>query len=136
VAGGTLRKESLHQGVEGFAERLQQRQEGSCSAQGIFLFTDCLLQSFFKEAVVWKRLKHPNIIPFLGVTMNPLQFVSEWMPNGTLTRYVTGNPSANRIALVSQPPRSPSPDTDAPLRYWTWLKVSITFMRATRSTGT
>jgi hypothetical protein len=28
-------------------------------------------QSFFKEAVMWKRLRHPNIVPFVGVTTNP-----------------------------------------------------------------
>ena len=50
---------------------------------------------------MWKRLKHPNVVPFLGVTSKPLQFVSEWMPNGTLTNYVRKNPGANRISLVS-----------------------------------
>jgi serine/threonine protein kinase len=70
----------------------------------IFLFAEghpWVLQSFFKEAVVWKRLRHPNVVPFLGVTSEPLQFVSEWMPNGTLTNYVTKNPGAKRIDLVS-----------------------------------
>jgi hypothetical protein len=104
------------------------------------LFADGLswtLQSFFKEAVVWKRLRHPNIVPFLGVTIKPLQFVSEWMPNGTLTHYVTGNPSVNRIALVS---RFSSPshriNTNALLSCWTWRKVSTIFTLATRYTGT
>jgi len=50
---------------------------------------------------VWKRLRHPNIVPFLGVTHEPLQIMSEWMPNGTLTHYVEKNPDADRIALVS-----------------------------------
>lgn len=49
---------------------------------------------------MWKRLKHPNIVGFIGVTQNPLQFVSEWMPNGTLTEYLDVNPDANRIGLV------------------------------------
>ena len=50
---------------------------------------------------MWKRLKHPNIVPFLGVTREPLQIVSEWMPNGTLTHYVEKTPGADRISLVS-----------------------------------
>ena len=50
---------------------------------------------------MWKRLRHPNVVPFLGVTNTPLQFVSEWMPNGTLTHYVRNSPDANRISLVS-----------------------------------
>ena len=50
---------------------------------------------------MWKRLKHPNIVPFIGVTRNPMQFVSEWMSNGTLRDYVNENPDANKIGLVS-----------------------------------
>ena len=59
------------------------------------------IQAFYKEAVMWKKLRHPNVVPFVGVTQNPLQFVSEWMPNGTLTEYVSENPGVNRIGLVS-----------------------------------
>ncbi|KAF9645010.1 kinase-like protein [Thelephora ganbajun] len=59
-----------------------------------------LTKSFYKEAVVWKRLRHPNVVPFLGVAHKPLQFVSEWMPNGTITRYVRDNPGADRINLL------------------------------------
>ena len=59
------------------------------------------LQSFFKEVVIWKRLRHPNIVSFIGVTTKPFQIVSEWMPNGTLTKYVEKNPDADRIGLVS-----------------------------------
>ena len=33
--------------------------------------------------------------------MKPLQIVSDWMPNGTLTKYVETNPGVNRIDLVS-----------------------------------
>ena len=58
-------------------------------------------QSFFREAVIWKRLTHPNIVPFIGVTINPLQIVSEWMPNGTLAEFVQEKPDVNRISLVS-----------------------------------
>ena len=49
---------------------------------------------------MWKRLRHPNIIGFIGVTRNPLQFVSEWMPNGTLTEYLDENPCTDQIGLV------------------------------------
>ena len=57
-------------------------------------------QAFYKEAIMWKRFRHPNVVAFIGVTRNPLQFVSEWMQNGTLTDYVNENPGANRIGLV------------------------------------
>ena len=52
---------------------------------------------------MWKRLKHQNIVPFIGVTRDPLQFVSEWMPNGDLMEYLGKNPGADRIGLVSSP---------------------------------
>jgi serine/threonine protein kinase len=58
-------------------------------------------QLFFKEAITWKRLEHPNVVAFIGVTQNPLQIVSDWMPNGTLREYVNENPGANRVGLVS-----------------------------------
>ena len=50
---------------------------------------------------MWKHLKHPNIIPLLGVTINPFQLISEWMPSGDLPDYIGRNPSADRLGLVS-----------------------------------
>jgi len=44
--------------------------------------------AFCREALVWKQLHHPNILPFLGVdsdTFKPyLCMVSPWMQNGNL----------------------------------------------------
>jgi hypothetical protein len=50
---------------------------------------------------VWKRLEHPNIVPFLGITSTPLQLVSVWMPGGDLTEHITKHPNADRLGLVS-----------------------------------
>jgi len=61
---------------------------------------------FRKEAVVWKRLNHPNIVPFRGVTFDPLQLISEWMPGGELRDYVKKNWDTDLISLVG-----PSPST-------------------------
>ena len=61
-----------------------------------------ILLSFCKEAVMWGRLRHQNIVPFVGVTLEPLQLVSGWMPGGELRSYVRENPHANLISLVSQ----------------------------------
>lgn len=49
---------------------------------------------------MWKRLDHPNIVAFKGVTLNPLQLVSEWMPGGELREYIKGNPDTNPVNLV------------------------------------
>ena len=59
-------------------------------------------QMFCKEVVIWKRISHPNIVPFLGVLEGPapLCMVSEWMPNGNVRDYVGKNPEASRLQLV------------------------------------
>jgi hypothetical protein len=58
---------------------------------------------FYKEVVVWKRLQHPNIVPFLGVPTKipPFEIVCEWMENSRITEYVRKNPGADRVNLVS-----------------------------------
>lgn len=55
----------------------------------------------YQEALIWKRLKHPNIVQFIGITSKPLQIISEWMPGGNMTVYINSNPRAGRITLVS-----------------------------------
>ena len=58
------------------------------------------ISTSFQEAVMWKHAKHPNIVPFLGVTNTPLQLVSNWMPGGNVMEYIKGHPGADRLALV------------------------------------
>jgi serine/threonine protein kinase len=55
---------------------------------------------FCKEAVMWKPLKHRNIVPLLGVTHAPFQLISEWVPGGILPEYIKNNPGADRLGLV------------------------------------
>ena len=57
----------------------------------------------FHEAVMWKRLIHPNIVPFYGVSLDPPQLVSDWMVSGDLTEFITERPNANRLGLVRAP---------------------------------
>ena len=59
-----------------------------------------MVKAFLGEAIVWKRLRHPN---FVGLTTAPLQLVSGWMPNGTSTEFVNANPGADRISLLRNP---------------------------------
>ena len=68
---------------------------------------------------MWKRLRHPNIVPFIGVTTDPLQIVSEWMSNGTLTEFIEGNTGVNRISLVSPSLQSRLTDNNVFSSYWT-----------------
>ena len=59
-------------------------------------------QILCKEVAMWKRITHPNIVPFLGVSEAPapLNMVSEWMPNGNVRDYVGKNPETSRLQLV------------------------------------
>ena len=50
---------------------------------------------------MWKHLTHPNIVPLLGVTIDPFQLVSGWISGGDLPDYIRRNPSADRLRLVS-----------------------------------
>ena len=49
---------------------------------------------------MWKRLKHPNVVPLLGTTISPFQLISPWMPGGDLLEYIKNNSDAYRLGLV------------------------------------
>lgn len=53
----------------------------------------------------WKALRHPNVLPLLGVIMAETEFamVSEWMSNGNINQFVKENCDANRFGLVGSP---------------------------------
>jgi len=57
---------------------------------------------------MWKRLEHPNVLPLLGVTFDPFQLVSEWMPGGDLLEYIKKHSDADRLGLVGVPPNAPT----------------------------
>ncbi|KAF9649285.1 kinase-like protein [Thelephora ganbajun] len=60
-----------------------------------------LTKIFYREAITWKRLTHPNIVPLLGLTIAPLQLISSWMPGGTLREYIGKHPDSDRPGLLS-----------------------------------
>ena len=61
-----------------------------------------LVQRFCREVVTWKSLRHPNILPLMGVTMGDNRFamVSEWMTNGNINEFVKAHWDVNRFDLV------------------------------------
>ena len=73
----------------------------SCHFSGSRFLRDLRLQMFYLETVTWQHLKHPNIVPFLGATVDPPQLISVWMPGGFLTGYINEHPESCRLALVS-----------------------------------
>ena len=60
-------------------------------------------QDFCKEAVTWKYLDHPNVLPLLGITIDPLQLVSKWVSGGNMREYIERHPDADRRRLVGVP---------------------------------
>ncbi|KAF9646793.1 kinase-like protein [Thelephora ganbajun] len=62
-----------------------------------------VIRRFCKEFVTWKALRHPNLLPLLGVRMTETEFVmvSEWMSNGNINQFVTAHQEANRFELLS-----------------------------------
>ena len=59
-------------------------------------------QRFYREGVAWKHLRHPNILPLLGVTVGEHRFalVSEWMDNGNINDFIKRDHDVNRAELV------------------------------------
>jgi serine/threonine protein kinase len=52
--------------------------------------------------VTWRYLRHPNIVPFLGLCdKSPLCLVSRWMEEGTLIDFFRRYPSERRTSYVS-----------------------------------
>ncbi|KAJ7504616.1 kinase-like domain-containing protein [Mycena galericulata] len=67
---------------------------------------ETLLKGFHKEAIIWRQLAHPNLLPFFGVyfladTRPRLCLVSPWMENGNIYNYLRSNTAGiNRLTLV------------------------------------
>ncbi|KAF5350229.1 hypothetical protein D9758_007769 [Tetrapyrgos nigripes] len=52
-----------------------------------------VVKEFLKEAIVWRQLDHPNILPFLGLyfldaSKQRICLISPWMDNGNLNHYL------------------------------------------------
>ncbi|TDL21780.1 kinase-like protein [Rickenella mellea] len=65
-----------------------------------------VLKEFSHEAVIWRQLKHPNILPFYGVFTGDEHFdrlclVSPWMDAGNVIDYLNVHPDSDRLSLLS-----------------------------------
>ncbi|KAH7333665.1 kinase-like domain-containing protein [Rhizoctonia solani] len=61
-------------------------------------------KSFHRELSAWRKLAHPNILPFLGVVVVDkmyLGMVSPYMPNGSAPKYISENPDANVLQIAN-----------------------------------
>ncbi|KAI5899651.1 kinase-like protein [Schizophyllum commune H4-8] len=67
---------------------------------------DAASKEFSKEALIWRQLNHPNVLPFYGVyymddARSMLCLVSPWMEHGHVMEYLRKSPpSINRVALA------------------------------------
>jgi hypothetical protein len=60
-------------------------------------------QAYLHELIMWRCLRHPNIVPFIGTSEHfPVSLVSEWMTGGTVTAFLRGYPNWERSFLVSR----------------------------------
>ncbi|KAF9645013.1 kinase-like protein [Thelephora ganbajun] len=61
-----------------------------------------IIGRFCKEVVMWKALRHPNVLPLIGVTMTETRFamVSDWMANGNINDFVKAHPDVDRLGLL------------------------------------
>ncbi|KAJ8085074.1 hypothetical protein PM082_003856 [Marasmius tenuissimus] len=65
---------------------------------------DKLAEEFYKEALLWTQLTHPNLLPFHGVSTSlfPQCFclVSPWMDNGDIITFLRHNPDHDRLTAI------------------------------------
>ena len=61
-----------------------------------------IAQRFCKEAMMWRSLSHPNVLPLLGVIMASSRFamVTEWMDHGNINQFIKVHKGINRFELV------------------------------------
>jgi Protein tyrosine and serine/threonine kinase len=57
------------------------------------------LQMFCQEALIWKQLEHPNVLPFLGIDLEVFPgfmcMISPWMQHGTIMAHLEDNGPEN-----------------------------------------
>ncbi|KIK68732.1 hypothetical protein GYMLUDRAFT_153912, partial [Collybiopsis luxurians FD-317 M1] len=65
---------------------------------------DKVRKQFHNEALVWRQLHHPNILPLLGVNTQLFSpsfcLVSPWMENRDIITYLKQNPGHNLLSVL------------------------------------
>ncbi|KAJ7762662.1 kinase-like domain-containing protein [Mycena metata] len=63
-------------------------------------------KNFCREALIWRQIQHPNILPFLGISKTVfsgrLCMVAPWMDAGSIIGYLASHPTADRKVLLLQ----------------------------------
>jgi hypothetical protein len=116
--------------------RHPQRESSTCAISPVGMN---VLQRFCLEGVAWKHLRHPNVLPLLGVTVGAYRFamVSEWMEHGNIVEFVRADEHVNRTELVCHP-SIPTPQSLIDMLF-SWLTLRMVWricMASTWFTGT
>ncbi|KAK0213807.1 kinase-like domain-containing protein [Armillaria fumosa] len=65
-----------------------------------------VLREFCQEALVWRQFRHPNLLPFLGVSEELFAprycLISPWMVNGNIISYLKTHPDHDRLTSLAQ----------------------------------
>ncbi|KIK58523.1 hypothetical protein GYMLUDRAFT_1005780 [Collybiopsis luxurians FD-317 M1] len=65
-----------------------------------------VLHAFCNEALVWRQLDHPNILPLLGVNVSLFApsfcLISPWMHNGDINRYMRVTPNFDKLKALTE----------------------------------
>lgn len=69
------------------------------------LMNSCLFQSLYEEARIWRRLDHPNLLPFLGITLDvglSPALISPLCASGPIMKYLQHTPKdpKERLQMV------------------------------------
>ncbi|KAJ7903169.1 kinase-like domain-containing protein [Mycena leptocephala] len=63
-----------------------------------------LFKSFTNEVLIWRQLRHPNILPLLGINMNEFypsfSLISPWLAQGDILGFLQTNPNHDRIRSI------------------------------------
>jgi len=63
---------------------------------------DYIVKQFSHEAILWRQLSHPNLLPFFGLYYfhSRACLVSPWAENGHINTFLQNNTHADRALLV------------------------------------
>ncbi|KAF9781123.1 kinase-like domain-containing protein [Thelephora terrestris] len=90
-------------GSSNVLKHTHQGQEVAIKTLRISTSIGAITHRFCKEFVLWNALRHPNVLPLVGVILTETEamMVSKWMPNGNINQFVKENQDVNRFELLS-----------------------------------
>ncbi|KAK0439497.1 kinase-like domain-containing protein [Desarmillaria tabescens] len=66
---------------------------------------DAIISKFCREALVWRNVKHRNVLPFLGVNKElfapSFYLISPWMENGNIISFLHHHPRLDRLQAIT-----------------------------------